>query len=523
MAYLLHHQFCETARKFPAKEAVIFKEQSVSYKKLDEITNKLAHAIQQNGVKKGDRVGIYMHKSISSVISVLSILKSGAVYVPLDPGAPFKRLAYIIQNCGIKCLLASTDKAGNINKMFQDSCLLDAIILTDNNKFNGKLPTTTVTWQDVIAYKNTGPPHIDTIDTDLAYILYTSGSTGDPKGVMISHLNALTFVNWAFDTFAVIPKDRLSNHAPLHFDLSILDIFVAFKAGATLLPVPEEASSFPYFLAEWIETNRISIWYSVPSILSMMLLHGQLTRFSYKHLRLIIFAGEVFPVKYLRDLMETIKHAEYYNLYGPTETNVITYFKVENTGPEQVKPIPIGKACDNMEVFALTQRGDLVKKPGQEGELFARGSCVAQGYWGDEEKTEQSFLSNHTQRQFREKMYKTGDIVTLDKEGNYIYIGRRDHMIKSRGYRIELGEIEAVLYSHHKIKEAAVVAIPDKLIGNRIKAFLVCSEQTTVDVKKIQNHCAKMLPQYMIPELIEFRENLPKTSTGKIEKNSLVP
>jgi acyl-coenzyme A synthetase/AMP-(fatty) acid ligase len=339
---------------------------------------------------------------------------------------------------------------------------------------------------------------------------------------MISHLNSLTFVNWAFKTFNVTTEDRLSNHAPLHFDLSIFDIFVTFKAGATLFLVPDIISSFPIPLADWIKNNEISIWYSVPSILSMMVLNGELHRYQFSKLRAILFAGEVFPVKYLRELMDMIPHAEYYNLYGPTETNVITYYKVEKIPFDQIKPIPIGKPCANMEVFALMEDGKLVAQPGQEGELYARGSCVAQGYWGDIEKTNNSFVINHTQSHFWERMYKTGDIVTLDEEGNYIYLGRSDHMIKSRGYRIELGEIEVALYSHQEIKEAAVVAIPDDLIGNRIKAFVVLNNKKQVSAMELQRFCSDRIPKYMLPEIIEFRESLPKTSTGKIDKPTLV-
>jgi amino acid adenylation domain-containing protein len=522
MAYLLHHQFCEAALKFPAREAVCFKDQSVCYKELDEITNKLAHVIQQNGVKCRDRVGIYMHKSIFSVISILGILKSGATYVPLDPNTPSKRLAYIIENCGIKMLLASADMAGNVNKICLDSCPLDIILLTGKkDDLKERLPIKVITWEDVTTYNDSGLPTIDTIDTDLAYILYTSGSTGDPKGVMISHLNALTFINWAFKAFGIIPEDRLSNHAPLHFDLSIFDIFVALKAGAAVLPVPEEASSFPYYLAQWIEANRISVWYSVPSILSMMLLHGQLIRFSYKYLRTILFAGEVFPLKYLRNLMGIIQNTEYYNLYGPTETNVVTYYKVPQLEPDRIKPIPIGKACENTEVFAIMKGNKLVTKPGQEGELYARGSCVAQGYWGDNEKTIKSFVKNPFQNFYQERIYKIGDIVTLDDQGNYIYIGRRDQMIKSRGYRIELGEIEAALYAHPEINDAAVVAIPDELIGNRIKAFLVCRKKDSISYSEVKAHCSTLLPRYMIPEIIEFQDTLARTSTGKIDRKLL--
>jgi acyl-coenzyme A synthetase/AMP-(fatty) acid ligase len=220
--------------------------------------------------------------------------------------------------------------------------------------------------------------------------------------------------------------------------------------------------------------------------------------------------------------MELISHVDYYNWYGPTETNVITHYKVEQIPADQIKPIPIGKTCDNMGTFIVSEDGRLVIQPGEEGELYARGHCVAQGYWGDAEKTKSVFISNPFNPYFAEPVYKTGDLVTLDENGNYIFRGRKDDMIKSRGYRIELGEIESILYSHQKIKEAAVVAIPDELMGSRIKAFVIRQNKGVISDKDLREFCARKLPQYMVPETIEFSEMLPKTSTGKIDKTALI-
>lgn len=521
--FLLQHLLEETAKKLPDKEAVVCADHSLSYSELDILSNKLAHMLRDNGVQKGDRVGIYMDKSVYSVVSIHGILKARGIYVPLDPKAPPLRLSYIIKNCSIKCLITSLKKEENINQIFHENCPVEVIIFVDEaGELKGRLPARVVAFKAVVDYPNSSPPENNSNWMDLAYTLYTSGSTGDPKGVMISHLNALTFINWAYDTFNITQKDVLSNHAPLHFDLSIFDLFVGLKSGATIKLVPEAFSYFPFRLAEWIQTNRITVWYSVPSILSMLLLHGKLERFTYENLRLILFAGEVFPVKYLRNLMQAIPHAQYYNLYGPTETNVITFYQVPTIESDQIKPIPIGKPCANMEVFALDERGNIVTTPGVEGELFARGSCVAQGYWADSEKTKKAFLTNFKQPVFEEKMYKTGDRVKLDKNGNYLFLGRRDHMIKSRGYRIELGEIEAVLYNHPKIREVAVIAMPDEEIGNRIKAFVSLRDKETLEVSEIQRYCAKYLTRYMVPESFEFRESLPKTSTGKIDQAVLI-
>lgn len=523
MEYLLNHLLSKSANKYPDQIAVIYQDKDITYKEIDELTDKLAVTLINSGIQKGDRVGIYINKSIPSIISIFGILKVGAVYVPLDPKAPIERLAYIIRNCGIECLLTSSARLDNVSQMFNHDNQLKTIIITDELlKVKQDDNLNIITWEEVVGLNNAQFTQPTMTENDLAYIIYTSGSTGVPKGVIISHLNSLTFVRWVQSIYQITPNDRLSSHAPLHFDLSILDIFGAFQAGATLVLVPEMTSTFPRKLADWIDENKISVWYSVPSILTMMLLHGDLNRHKFENLRFLLFAGEVFPTKYLRDLMKIIPRAEYYNLYGPTETNVITYYKVNSIPLEQESTIPIGKSCANMEVFALTDDGKLVTEPGIEGELFARGSCVAQGYWGDHKKTTKNFIWNPLQKNYFEKAYRTGDLVTLDKEGNYLYKGRKDHMIKSRGYRIEIGEIETALYSNSNIKEAAVIAIPDDVIGYRIKSFVICHNTNGLNLSELRLYLGKKLPQYMIPEEIEFCTSLPKTSTGKIDKTELL-
>jgi len=524
MAYLLPHLLTESAQKYPEKEALRFKGDSVSYAQLDCWTNQLAHALISAGVRRGDRVGIYLHKSFASVISVFAIMKAGGVYVPLDPNAPVNRLAYITRNCDVEVLLVSSESLSAVPQFFEAGTPLKTLILTHSRDAGDiELPkqVNQVSWEQVLN-EDIGPaPDPGTIETDLAYILYTSGSTGDPKGVMISHRTILTFVNWCVETFHMSADERVTSHAPLHFDLSTFDLYATIKAGGTVVLVPEKLSIFPIQLVRFLQDEAITMTYLVPSILTLMVNYGKLASHDLSKLRAVLFAGEVFPIKYLRQLVEAVPHAGYYNLYGPTETNVCTYYKVQpdDLEPERTQPVPIGVACENMEVFAVDEQGNLVNKPGQEGELWARGSCVAQGYWGDSQKTADRFVRNPFQTHFDEVAYRTGDIVVLDEDGiNWHYMGRRDHMIKSRGYRIELGEIEAALYLDRRVKEAAVVAIPDDLIGNRLKAFIVPMDGNGLSEVDIQAHCNKHLPRYMVPETFVFRDSLPKTSTGKVNR-----
>ncbi len=522
MIYTLSQLLTETAARFPDKAAVVFQDEAITYQQLDELSNQVAHTLKKNGVQQGDRVGIYINKSIPSVFSIFGILKADAVYVPLDPWAPVKRLGYIIKNCDIKCLLTGSDKMNFVVRMIDAESPLEKVILTDDGQYSAEISTVeTIEWTDVQA-EATGTPARKSIETDLAYILYTSGSTGDPKGVMISHLNAFTFINWAYETVNIQPEDRVANHAPHHFDLSVFDIFVTVKAGGSLYPVPTHTAKFPVKLAEFISKNKISVWYSVPSAWVHMLTHGKMDEHDFSALRTVIFAGEVFPIKHLQRLVQQIPHADYYNWYGPTETNVITSYKVENLDPNSNTPVSIGKVCENMGIFILDETGKEVTTPGITGELYGRGSGVAQGYWNDPEKTARLFVQNPLQTHFSDRAYRTGDLVQIGDEGNLIYLGRRDHQVKVQGYRIELGEIENALLNHPQIKEAAVVALKNEEQTTYLKAFLTLNGGEPLSSLDIKRQCSRFVPRYMIPEVVEFCDHLPKTSTGKIDKKSLL-
>lgn len=518
MAYLLHQLLEQSTRRTPKQEAVCYQSAQLTYAELHTQSNQLAAQLQQAGIERGDRVGIYLDKSLPAIVAIFGILKCGGVYVPLDPAAPKTRIAYIIQNCQMKAIVSTVARVVALQQArAEDLATLQGVIVVDEDA--GTLPNrfpTVTTWPDLLAAPSASVNVPTLIENDLAYILYTSGSTGTPKGVMISHRASLTFVNWVCDTFHFTAQDRVSNHAPLHFDLSILDLFATIQAGGTVVLVPPSHSVFPRSLADFIANEKITIWYSVPSILTSLVLHGQLERHSYPHLRMIFFAGEVFPIKYLRQLMARLPHPQYFNLFGPTETNVCTYYPVPPLEPERTEPLSIGRACENYELFVLDDAGQLAPV-GAEGELCARGPGIMTGYWGLPERTAAARISFTRHPALGpELIYRTGDIVRQEVDGNFTYLGRRDGMIKSRGYRIEIGEIETALYSHPEIVEAAVIPIPDDEVGNLIKAFVVA--QNGVTAAQLKAFCATRIPKYMVPHLVEFRDDLPKTSTGKIDK-----
>ena len=521
MAFLLHQLLTEAAQRDPQQLAVVSSEQSLTYQELDRLSNQVAQQLRADGVRAGDRVGLFLKKSASSVAALFGIQKAGAAYVPIDPHNPAQRAMYILQNCAITGLVTDSQKLRSFPVEFLKNGGIRSIITSDESDSVGAASDLSLrSFAQVAATQPSTNPSVPITDDNLAYILYTSGSTGKPKGVMISHLNSLTFVNWCYDEFGMARTDRVSSHAPFHFDLSVFDIFCTIKAGATVYLVPSEVQTFPRELARWIADVGITVWYSVPSALVQLVESGQLEKYDYQRLRTLLFAGEVFPIKYLRELVRQIPHPTYYNLYGPTETNVCTYYKVKpsDVAADRTEPVPIGAACANTEVFALDEEMKLADV-GQEGELYVRSGTVMKGYWGRPDATAQVVLPNILNPHYGQVIYRTGDIVKLQANGDYLYIGRRDKMIKSRGYRIELGEIEAALYSHPDVRQAATIAIPDEQLGARIVAYLVCDNGTTR--QQLEKHCLDRLPRYMVPERFELRQELPTTSTGKIDRTTL--
>ncbi len=519
-AFLLPHLLTGAAERFPDRIAVRDELGALRYAELERQSNRLAYTLRESGVLRGDRVGLFLNKSLDAIVGIYGILKAGAAYVPLDPFAPAARLAYILRDCGVRCLVTQREKGREVTQLVVSGAPVETLVVSNAAAREVAEPLEGIRYVGTETL-DAAPEHwpgAPGIDQDLAYILYTSGSTGQPKGVMLSHLNALAFVEWCHSYFRPTPEDVFSNHAPLHFDLTILDIYTAAMAGAALAIVPPDVSVFPVQLARWIEERRITIWYSVPSILAMLALRGNLAVGRLPSLRHVIFAGEVFPTKHLRALMTLLPRAQFTNLYGPTETNVCTYYRVPVLPENQTESIPIGLPIDNVEVVVTGDDGRPAAE-GETGELYVRGNTVAHGYWGDAERTARSFLLNAF-TPARDRMYRTGDLVRRREDGHLIFIGRRDHQIKSRGYRIELGDIEAALAAHPGVAECVVVAIPDEVIGSRLKAFVVTNE--VVKEGDLARFCADRLPKYMVPESFEFVSALPKTPTGKTDRKALV-
>ncbi len=514
MRYLLHHYLSEAAQRNPESLALVDGDTELTYAELDERSDSVASRLIELGVSRGDRVGIYLPKSAEGVIGIYGTMKAGGAYVPIDPSAPIRRVAYIANNCGIRHVVSSNGR----NKAWEalrEAGVSDIIVLDTDSPAD--IPGAAIhgrSW----ALSGGTPPDPGTIDQDLAYILYTSGSTGDPKGVMLSHLNCRAFVEWAVNEYEVTARDRVSSHAPFHFDLSTFDLFGAALAGAPVYLVPKRASVFPIEIAKFIDTYEITVWYSVPSILTMLTERAQLSVGDLPSLRMILFAGEVFPTKYLSRIMRLLPHVTFANLFGPTETNVCTAYTVTDVPDESEPPISIGKAIANVETFVVDSN-DAIVPHGDVGELLVRGPTVMRGYWADPERTATKLTPSPIPRHMGDSVYRTGDLVQEMDDGNYRFLGRSDNQIKSRGYRIELGDIEAALVAHPDVIEAVALAVPDELVSNRIVAHV--STDVALDARELAAFCGSLIQKYMVPETIVVEASLPHTSTGKLDRQAL--
>ena len=483
------------------------------------------------GAGRGDRVGLWLPKSLQTVTAIHGILRSGAAYVPVDPTGPAVRAASILAAAGVKAVVVDSSLAAALRNAWRGPGPLPRLILvvmeeTEKPHARSSQPDGTppagsaagdAHWTEIMADDAPSPLAPCRDPDDLAYILFTSGSTGQPKGVMLSHANAFTFLDWCQETLGPwADDDRFSSHAPFHFDLSVFDLFVSCRNAATLVLIGESLAKEPELLGEFLAAGRISVWYSAPSILALLTRHGRLDRPGSAAPRLVLFAGEVFPVGPLRRLRQLWPEARLWNLYGPTETNVCTAHPIPAAIPDdRTEPYPIGTVCPPLRARVVDEEGQDVPA-GAIGELVIAGPGVMRGYFGQPELTARAFFIDAEELRW----YRTGDLVVDDGAGCYQFHGRRDRMVKKRGYRIELGEIESALYRHDGVDRAAVVARADES-GVSIAAFVALKPDQKRSIIAMKRHCTVYLPNYMVPDTITFMSSLPATSTDKVDYQRL--
>ena len=507
----------------PEQTAIVWKGERLNYGELDQASNRLAEMLRESGCRPGDRVAFCLPKSPEAIITMVGTLKADCVYVPIDVECPAPRVSKVIQSCRPTWIMGCKSSQKLLDSVFADGDLTRSIKVAsmDDDGLQGENFCSEVCRSELNNFSARSHTYCNRPD-DPAHILFTSGSTGTPKGVVITHANVTAFVEWSVNYFGINASDRVSGHAPLHFDLSTFDIYGAFAAGAELHPLPPELNLLPHKVAKFIRDSELTQWFSVPSILNYMCKFDVVDFGDFPLLRRLMWCGEVLPTPTLMYLMRRLQDVSFTNLYGPTEATIASsYYSVGVCPTTETDSIPIGTACDREELLVLDEK--LQPAPiGQVGDLYISGVGLSPGYWQDPEKTGSVFVRNPTGANPNQRIYKTGDLARIGDDGLVYFLGRSDTQIKSRGYRIELGEIETALNVLEFLDESAVVAIDTDGFENKaICCAYVAPQGNERTVAHIRKELLKVIPKYMLPTQWMQQEALPKNANGKIHRPQL--
>ncbi|MBI3509112.1 MAG: amino acid adenylation domain-containing protein [Bacteroidetes bacterium] len=460
---------------------------TISYNDLSLAAESFATFLATHSIGPGKRVAMIIPKSIDAVVTMIACLYSNTTCIPIDPELPAERIKLLLRDADPHALVAHPDyfpAETPCRQQFMSSGKISSV-------------NASVTFL---------PAGDHSPEDNIAAILYTSGSTGLPKGVCLSDENISSFVQWGLETFNVNEHDHFSSIAPLHFDLSTFDIWTALSAGGRISLFDHRIIKNAKMLSLLLAQERITVTYATPSLLGTLVNFGDLQRNDHSKMRLVLFAGEIFPVKILHQLMNTWNRAKFFNLYGPTETNVCSHFEIPRpVDTKRTEPWPIGKICNQLD-----------HKISEEMELLISGPNVAKGYWKRNDLSETVFVNIDGKI-----YYHTGDRVEKDAAGNFVFTGRLDRMIKRRGYRVEPGEIENIICSMNSVIECAVKGEPGNDGMNILAAYIVTENEKKSSFMEVKQFCAQQLPAYMIPDKIVFMNTLPKTSSGKIDYGHL--
>jgi amino acid adenylation domain-containing protein len=522
MSRLLQSWVTEQAQNRPDATAIVFGSETLSYGELEGSSNQLARVLHDAGCRKGDRVCILMPKSPAAILSMIGVLKAGCMHVPIDASSPAARIRQILLSCENRWILAAGSVAPLLDELLADDQLRSRISIgwLDCQPPATKHCQPEFSRADVSGAPSDALPQLCT-PNDGSHILFTSGSTGVPKGVVITHSNVATFVAWAIKHFGIDHTDRFSGHTPFHFDLSTFDIFGTLTAGAQLHLVPPEVALLPPKLVDFIRSSELTQWFSVPSVLNYLAKFDALKGVQFPSLRRVLWCGEVLPTPALIYWMEHLPGVPFTNLYGPTEATIASsYYDVPVCPGDPKAAIPIGKACDGEELLILNDKLQPTAVD-EIGDLYIAGAGLSPGYWRDSEKTAAAFLRDPRDPQHG-RIYRTGDLAWLGQDGLLYFVGRADTQIKVRGYRIELGEIETALHPIGTLEECAVVAVQNENFGGwMICCAYVGRNGSEVTPNSLREHLKKLIPNYMLPVRWLAYEALPKNANGKIDRPRL--
>jgi amino acid adenylation domain-containing protein len=506
-----------SAERFPDKTALICTEKRYTYANLNEQSRRLAWALRAMGLRRQDRVVIFCENSLECVVALFGTLMAGGIFVMLNPAMKAKKLTFILNHSGARAVIAQTNKASILREALADAPDVKHLVWTGPIKAEPPRRASDAKeylWQALLedaAHVRQGPGSAG-IDVDLATIIYTSGSTGEPKGVMSAHCNMVAAARSITTYLENTPEDIILNTLPLSFDYGLYQLLMTFMFGGTL--VLEPSFAFPYKVLERLAREKVTGFPIVPTMAALLLQMQDLSKFDFSSLRYISNTAAALPVPHIRRLIELFPTVRIYSMYGLTECKRVAYMPPEKLAQ---RPASVGIAMPNCEVFVVDEEGRETE-PDQVGELVIRGANVMQGYWNSPEETAKRFRPG---RYRGDVLLYSGDLFRRDKEGFLYFVGRRDDMIKTKGERVSPKEIENVICELTGVAEAAVIGVPDEILGQAVKAILVLSDNAILSKNKVLNHCRQNLEPFMVPKHIEFRDALPKTSTGKIDKKPL--
>jgi acyl-CoA ligase (AMP-forming) (exosortase A-associated) len=517
MDFLIHHMLRSSADRFPQKEALVHGKHRLTYAEVARRTAGLAYGLRRRGLQAGDRIGIFLKPSVAQVLSIFGISQAGGVFVPINHALFPNQVAHIANDCGITGLITDSNKLAGLLDVIDDIPSLVFIVVLEGQ-------ASSIFDRPAYLFENLcelTPPHSWSdigIENDLAAILYTSGSTGKPKGIMLSHANIIAGASIVSSYLEITPGERILAVLPFSFDAGINQLTTAFQQGGTLVLMN---FAFAREIVQMMLMERITALAGVPTLWTLLAQpNSTLQNNRFPHLRYITNTGGLMPQKVLSTLRTALPTTHIFLMYGLTEAFRSTYLP-----PQELdrRPTSIGRAIPNTEILVISDKGQPCR-PGEIGELVHRGPTVALGYWGHPELNEHVFRPHPflpAERRGTEKVCYSGDLVKMDADGFLYFVGRRDTLIKSSGFRISPTEVEDVLYQSGELLGAAVIGVPDEVLGQRIKAFVVPRNAKAINTGQLITFCSERMPRYMVPASVEILDELPKTDNGKVDYPAL--
>ncbi len=502
-----------TAERMPDKTALVAGRCRWTYAELDALANRLANGLLGEGIERGDRVAICLENSLEAAAAIFAALKAGATFMMVNPTTKADKLRSLLDDSQAAALVATSSRLRALAPSLVGAFGLRLIV-----GVGGPLPCELdagprcLALEELLAGSCDAAPAKRAIDLDLAALIYTSGSTGVPKGVMLTHANLVAVISSIADYLENTAEDVILNVLPLSFGYGLCQLFTAVKVGASL--VLERSFAYPHAVLQRLVEHRATGFPLVPTM-AAMLLQMDLSKYDFSSLRYLTNAGAALPTDHIRKLRRLLPHVRIYSMYGLTECLRASYLP-----PEEIdrRPDSVGRGIPNQEAYVVDEEGRRAA-PGVVGELVVRGSHVMQGYWNLPAETEQRLRPGPLPGQ---RVLYTGDLFRTDQEGFLYFVGRKDDIIKSRGEKVSPKEVENVLYQHPAVAEAAVVGVPDAILGQAVKAVVVLRQDAAVTERELLRHCAGRLEDFMVPKVVEIRPSLPRTANGKIDKRALL-